>query len=72
QLKANADKELGAMREKALAEIESAKKQALAELYTESVNLATVMAGKILEREVTAGDQQRLMDESIAEMKTVS
>lgn len=72
QLKANADTELGAMREKALAEIEAAKKQALGELYNESVNLATVMAGKILQRQVTADDQQRLMDESIAEMKSVS
>lgn len=72
QLKANADKELSAMREKALAEIDSAKKQALGELYNESVNLATVMAGKILQRQVTADDQQRLMDESIEEMKSVS
>lgn len=72
QLKSNADTELGAMREKALAEIEAAKKQALGELYNESVNLATVMAGKILQRQVTADDQQRLMDESIAEMKSVS
>lgn len=72
QLKANADAELGAMREKALAEIEAAKKQALGELYNESVNLATTMAGKILQRQVTADDQQRLMDESIAEMKSVN
>ncbi|HCT46219.1 MAG: ATP synthase F0 subunit B [Phycisphaerae bacterium] len=72
QLKANADKELSDMREKALAEIEGAKKQALGEIYNESVNLASVMAGKILQRQVTADDQQRLMDESIAEMKSVS
>ncbi len=72
QLKANADAELSAMREKALSEIEVAKKQALGELYNESVNLATVMAGKILQRQVSVEDQQRLMDESIAEMKSVS
>ena len=72
QLKANADAELSAMREKALAEIDGAKKQALNELYNESVNLATVMAGKILQRQVTVEDQQRLMDESIEEMKSVS
>lgn len=71
QLKANADKELSEMREKALADIESAKKQALSEIYSESVNLASAMAGKILQRQVTPDDQQRLMDESIAEMKTV-
>lgn len=70
QLKATAETELSAMREKAKAEIEAAKKQALNELYSESVNLATVMAGKILQREVTANDQQRLMEESLHEMKT--
>ena len=72
QLKSKNDAELSAMREKAKAEIESAKKQAIAEIYAESVNLATVMAGKILQREVTASDQQRLMDESLAEMKAVN
>ncbi len=72
QLKATADAELAAMREKAIADIDAAKKQALNELYNESVNLATVMAGKILAREVTVDDQQRLMDESLAEMKSVN
>ncbi|MGV6814426.1 MAG: F0F1 ATP synthase subunit B [Phycisphaerales bacterium] len=71
-LKATADAELAAMREKALADIDAAKKQALNELYNESVNLATVMAGKILAREVSVDDQQRLMDESLAEMKSVN
>jgi F-type H+-transporting ATPase subunit b len=70
QLKATADAELTAMREKAKADIDAAKKQALNELYSESVNLATVMAGKILQREVTTDDQQRLMEESLNEMKT--
>ncbi len=72
QLKATADAELSAMREKAVADIDAAKKQALNELYNESVNLATVMAGKILAREVTVDDQQKLMDESLAEMKSVN
>lgn len=72
QLKSKADAELSAMREKATAEIEAAKKQALSEIYTESVNLASAMASKILQREVTVDDQQRLMDESLAEMKAVS
>lgn len=68
-LKARADAELGAMREKAMADIDAAKKQALAEIYAESVTLATAMAGKILQREVSASDHQRLMDESLAELK---
>lgn len=72
QLKAQADAELSAMRDKARNEIETAKKQALTEIYNESVNLASAMAGKILQREVTVTDQQRLMDESLAEMKAVN
>ncbi len=72
QLKAQADSELTEMREKAKADIEAAKKQALNELYSESVNLATVMAGKILQREVSVNDEQRLMEESLAELKTVN
>lgn len=72
QLKSRAEVELNEMREKAKADIEAAKKQALSELYSESVNLATVMAGKILKREVSVNDEQRLMDESLAELKTVN
>ncbi|RMH25595.1 MAG: ATP synthase F0 subunit B [Planctomycetota bacterium] len=72
ELKAKADAELSAMRDKARIEIETAKKQALAEIYAETVNLATTMAGKILKREVSVADQQRLMEESLAEMKAVN
>lgn len=72
QLKSRAEVELTEMREKAKADIDAAKKQALNELYSESVNLATVMAGKILQREVSVNDEQRLMDESLAELKTVN
>jgi|TARA_R110002072_G_scaffold1257_4_gene10243 F-type H+-transporting ATPase subunit b len=72
QLKTRAETELNEMREKAKADIDAAKKQALNELYSESVNLATVMAGKILKREVSINDEQRLMDESLAELKTVN
>ncbi len=72
QLKSRAEVELTEMREKAKADIDAAKKQALNELYSESVNLATVMAGKILKREVSINDEQRLMEESLAELKTVN
>ena len=72
QLKARAEVELNEMREKAKLDIDGAKKQAIDELYSESVNLATVMAGKILQREVSVNDEQRLMEESLAELKTVN
>jgi F-type H+-transporting ATPase subunit b len=70
ELKAKADVELGAMREKAMRDIDAAKRAALAEIYTESATLATTIAGKILRREVNTGDQQRLVDESLAELRS--
>ena len=49
-------------------DIEAARKAALNEIYAESVALATTMAGKILQREVTAADRDRLIEESLAEL----
>ncbi len=69
-LKAKADVELNAMREKAKRDIESAKRAALNEIYDEAANLATAMATKILKREINAGDQQRLVQESLTELQT--
>lgn len=68
ELKAKADVELTGMREKAMRDIDSAKRAALAEIYAESSALATTMAGKILRREIGHGDNQRLVDESLAEL----
>jgi F-type H+-transporting ATPase subunit b len=68
ELKAKADVELNAMREKAMRDIDNAKKAAVAEVYSQSAQLATTMAGKILRRDVNAGDTQRLLDESVAQL----
>lgn len=68
ELRIKADAELNELRDRAKRDIEAAKKQALNEIYNESVNLAALMAGKILEREVNAGDQKRLVEESLAEL----
>jgi F-type H+-transporting ATPase subunit b len=68
ELRAKADRELGQMRDKAMRDIDAARRAALSEIYSESVALATTMAGKILQREVNAGDQDRLLDESLAEL----
>jgi F-type H+-transporting ATPase subunit b len=70
-LRANADRELSAMREKALRDIDSAKRSAVAEVYEQSTQLATTMAGKILQRNVTTQDTQRLLDESLAQLQTM-
>jgi len=69
-LKAKADVELTAMRERALKDIETAKRAAVSELYSQSSQLAAIMAGKILRRSVTAEDSQRLLDESIQQLQS--
>ncbi|MFN0010637.1 MAG: F0F1 ATP synthase subunit B [Phycisphaerales bacterium] len=70
-LKIKSEADLTAMKEKAVREIEAAKKQALADIYGEASNLATMVAGKILQREINAGDQRRLVDDCITELKGV-
>lgn len=69
ELKAKAEVEVGAMRERAMRDIESAKKTALGEIYAQSATLATMVAGKILQREVNDRDQSRLVEESLAELR---
>jgi F-type H+-transporting ATPase subunit b len=69
EMKAKADAELTAMKAKAVGEIDAAKKAALAEVYTQTAALATTVAGKILQREVTSADQNRFVSEALAGMK---
>ena len=69
ELKAKAEIELAQMRERAMRDIESAKKTALAEIYAEAASLATLIAAKILQREVSTDDQARLVEDSLAELR---
>src|SRR5690606_1848374 len=70
QLRAKADAELSDLRDRARQDIEAAKRAAVSELYTTSVALASQMASKILQREVSATDPQRLVEESLAELQS--
>jgi len=69
ELRAKSEIELNAMRERAVKEIQQAKQAAVAELYTDATNLATMVAGKILKREINAQDQQRLVEESLGQLQ---
>ena len=60
--------ELVEMKQRATREIESAKQAALNSIYHEASNLAVSIAGKILQRQITAQDQQHLVDESVQEL----
>jgi F-type H+-transporting ATPase subunit b len=68
ELKAKADVELSAMRDKAKRDIDAAKAAAIAEIHAHATNLATSMAAKILKREINPGDQARMIQESLQEM----
>lgn len=69
ELRAKSEIELNAMRERAVKEIQQAKQAAVAELYTDATNLATMVAGKILKREINSQDQQRLVEESLGQLQ---
>lgn len=69
ELKVKADAELGQMKERARRDIDAAKRAAIAEIYEKTAGIATQMASKILKREVTSGDQRRLLQETVSELE---
>ena len=65
---ADSQAKIAADNERALAEIEAAKQAALSEVYAQTAELSTQIAGRILKREINAADQQQLVSESLAEL----
>jgi len=61
--------DLSEMKDRATKEIQSAKENAILELHSEAAMLASAMASKILEREITASDQQRLIEQSLQQLQ---
>ena len=68
ELRSRNESELADMKERAARDITAAKRQAIAELHAESATLAASIAGKILQREISSDDQQRLVEESLREL----
>jgi F-type H+-transporting ATPase subunit b len=68
ELRADNTRELAELKNAATAEINSAKKAAIGELHTEASNLAVAIASRILDREISADDQQALLAESLDEL----
>ncbi len=64
-------KEAQTERERAKREIETAKEQALQELQVRTVELASLISSKAVRRTVTADDHQRLVAESLDELKRI-
>ena len=72
QLRAHNEAHLVEMKLRATRDIDSAKAAAIGELHTQAAMLAADIAGKILAREITAEDQQRLINKSLDELGTAS
>jgi F-type H+-transporting ATPase subunit b len=68
RLIAAAQEEAARQRERAVAEIESAKTVALNELAQKSTDVAMTLAGRIIGREVRADDHQSMIQEMLAKL----
>jgi F-type H+-transporting ATPase subunit b len=65
-IRQQAEADAASLKDRTLREIEGAKQQALTEINTHVAELGVTIARKILQRNVTVDDQQRLVDESLA------
>lgn len=70
-LQEEARKEANAIVERARREVGIARDTAIRELYDLGAKLATEVAGKIVAKEINQADHQRLIEESIAELRNV-
>ena len=70
-IKSRAQQEVEEIRERATKEIDTARKQAMTEVYEQTANLATLVAEKILRRNLNADDQRDLVNRSLEELQTV-
>ena len=61
-----ANAEANAIREKAAADIAMEKRKAINDAKDEISGMAMAIAGKVVEREITAADQERMVDEFIS------
>ena len=68
QLRARNEADLVELKLRATRDIDSAKAAAIGELHTQAAMLAADIAAKVLAREMTAQDQQRLINESLDEL----
>lgn len=67
-IRLQAEAEAAALKERTLSEIDAAKQQALAEINQRAADLGISVARKILQREIRVEDQQKLVEQSIAEL----
>ena len=68
ELKENAHQEITQLKDRAQNDIKTAKEQALNEIYHQASGLVIQVAGRVLQREINADDQEQLVQQSLAEL----
>jgi F-type H+-transporting ATPase subunit b len=67
-----AKKEIGDERVRLRREIETARDQALLDIWNQSTQLASLLSSKTLKREIRPDDHKKLFDESLKELKATA
>jgi len=71
-IRLHAQEEAEQIKEKATRDIEASRDQAIREIYRQTADLATSVAEKILRRNLTAADQQDLVDRSLEQFQSLN
>jgi len=66
-MRLRAESELLSLRDQAHREIDSARESAIKDINSHAAEISTAIAGKILEREITADDQRDLINRTLQE-----
>ncbi len=69
EIMGKAKAEMQAERERLRTDMETARDQVLAELWAQTAQLSTMIAAKAVRRQITIEDQNRLVDEALAELR---
>jgi len=71
-IRQNATAEGEAIRQRTATELEAAKKQAISEIHAVAAELATIVAAKIIRKNLNPADQRELVQASLNELQTQS
>jgi F-type H+-transporting ATPase subunit b len=72
EMQAKAKSDIQADRDRLRREIETARDQALHEIWNQAANLATQISAKVIRREVNGDDHRRLIDEAMNELNAAN
>ena len=71
EMRTQTTKDIQAERQRLRREIDTAKDQALQEIWSQAAQLATLISAKAIGRNLTEDDHRRLIDESLQELRQV-